>query len=222
MALCLGADPPLTPKLRLCRSLRWLAGPAPARRADLSLSTAPQRYRGDYGRSHPDLRASWRWASQARSAVRVRWFAVRWLTDSTRCAPSSCRPGTPGARNCACPGPPTLGDAALLSATVLKIHEDRSYPGAVVASLSVPWGSSTDTLGGYHLVWPRDATLTAFAFAGRKPRADARHILSHLIATQRSDGHWPQNYYPMANHFGPEFSWMRPPFRSCSRQSCAN
>jgi glucoamylase len=94
-----------------------------------------------------------------------------------------------------------LGDAALLSATVLKIHEDRSYPGAVVASLSVPWGSSTDTLGGYHLVWPRDATLTAFALLAANQRADARHILSHLIASQLPDGHWPQNYYPNGEPF---------------------
>jgi glucoamylase len=90
----------------------------------------------------------------------------------------------------------TLGDAAELSAAVLKIHEDRAYPGAVVASLSVPWGNSTDSLGGYHLVWPRDATLTAFALLAANQRLDARHILSHLIAAQRRDGHWPQNYFP--------------------------
>jgi glucoamylase len=89
-----------------------------------------------------------------------------------------------------------LGDAAELSAAVLKIHEDRAYPGAVVASLSVPWGNSTDSLGGYHLVWPRDATLTAFALLAANQRLDARHILSHLIAAQRRDGHWPQNYFP--------------------------
>jgi glucoamylase len=90
----------------------------------------------------------------------------------------------------------TLGDAAELSAAVLKIHEDRAYPGAVVASLSIPWGNSSDSLGGYHLVWPRDATLTAFALLAANQRPDARHILSHLIAAQRSDGHWPQNYFP--------------------------
>jgi glucoamylase len=90
----------------------------------------------------------------------------------------------------------TLGDAAELSAAVLKVHEDRAYPGAVVASLSVPWGNSTDSLGGYHLVWPRDATLTAFALLAANQRLDARHILSHLIAAQRRDGHWPQNYFP--------------------------
>jgi glucoamylase len=90
----------------------------------------------------------------------------------------------------------TLGDAAELSAAVLKIHEDRAYPGAVVASLSVPWGNSTDSLGGYHLVWPRDASLTAFALLAANQRRDARHILAHLIAAQRRDGHWPQNYFP--------------------------
>jgi glucoamylase len=89
-----------------------------------------------------------------------------------------------------------LGDAGMLSAAVLKIHEDRAYPGAVVASLSIPWGNSTDRLGGYHLVWPRDAALTAFALLAANQLHDARHILAHLIATQRDEGHWPQNYFP--------------------------
>ncbi|MGH8137987.1 MAG: glycoside hydrolase family 15 protein [Steroidobacteraceae bacterium] len=94
-----------------------------------------------------------------------------------------------------------LGDAGLLSAAVLKIHEDRSYPGAVVASLSVPWGNSTETLGGYHLVWPRDATLTAFALLAANQLNDARHILAHLVATQAPDGRWPQNYFPSGTPF---------------------
>lgn len=94
-----------------------------------------------------------------------------------------------------------LGDAGLLSAAVLKIHEDRAYPGAVVASLSVPWGNSTDNLGGYHLVWPRDATLTAFALLAAHQFIDARHMLAHLTASQRPDGRWPQNYFPSGEPF---------------------
>jgi glucoamylase len=94
-----------------------------------------------------------------------------------------------------------LGDEGLLSAMVLKTHEDRAYPGAVVASLSVPWGNSTDTLGGYHLVWPRDATLTAFALLAANQVNDARHILAHLAATQLPDGRWPQNYFPTGEPF---------------------
>jgi glucoamylase len=95
----------------------------------------------------------------------------------------------------------TLGDAGLQSAAVLKIHEDRAYPGAAVASLSVPWGNSTDTLGGYHLVWPRDATLTAFALLAANQLVDARHMLAHLTATQSRDGRWPQNYFPSGQPF---------------------
>ena len=94
-----------------------------------------------------------------------------------------------------------LGDAGLLSAAVLKVHEDRTYPGAVVASLSVPWGNSTDTLGGYHLVWPRDATLTAFALLAADQVADARRILGHLVATQAQEGRWSQNYFPSGEPF---------------------
>jgi glucoamylase len=96
---------------------------------------------------------------------------------------------------------PELGDLALLSAMMLKIHEDRAYPGAVVASLSVPWGNSTDSLGGYHLVWPRDASLTAFALLAANQVRDVRNILAHMIAVQRRDGHWPQNYFPDGEPF---------------------
>lgn len=94
-----------------------------------------------------------------------------------------------------------LGSAALFSATVLKIHEDRTYPGAVVASLSTPWGNRTDTLGGYHLVWPRDATLSAFALLGANQIDDVKRMLGHLIALQTPKGDWPQNYYPNGKPF---------------------
>jgi glucoamylase len=94
-----------------------------------------------------------------------------------------------------------MRDEAIISATVLKMHEDRNYPGALVASLSVPWGASTNTLGGYHLVWPRDATLAAFGFIVMNQLNDAARILAHQIATQLPEGHWPQNYYPSGAPF---------------------
>jgi glucoamylase len=92
--------------------------------------------------------------------------------------------------------PEPLQREARLSAAVLKIHEDRAYPGALVASLSTPWGNSTDTLGGYHLVWPRDATLAAFALLAVHKVEEAARVLAGLISTQRPEGHWAQNYYP--------------------------
>ncbi|WMS41927.1 glycoside hydrolase family 15 protein [Acuticoccus sp. MNP-M23] len=91
---------------------------------------------------------------------------------------------------------PAVERAARFSATVLKIHEDRTFPGAIVASLSVPWGNTSDSSGGYHLVWPRDATLSAFALIAVGLIDDARRILAHLIAVQDDDGGWAQCAYP--------------------------
>lgn len=92
--------------------------------------------------------------------------------------------------------PAALRRETLLSAAVLKAHEDKGYPGAVVASLSVPWGNTRDDLGGYHLVWARDAVETGLALLASGQRQDARRMLAYLAATQRPDGHWAQNFYP--------------------------
>ena len=89
-----------------------------------------------------------------------------------------------------------LAEEALMSAAVLKAHEDRMFPGALVASMSTPWGNTTNTLGGYHLVWPRDATLAAFALLAVNEVDDALRILAHMIAVQEPGGHWAQNYFP--------------------------
>ncbi len=85
---------------------------------------------------------------------------------------------------------------AYLSATVLKIHEDRTYNGAIVASLSVPWGQSRDDVGGYHLVWTRDAVQAALSLVAIGKSDDAARVLSYLIATQADDGSWGQNSFP--------------------------
>jgi glucoamylase len=56
-----------------------------------------------------------------------------------------------------------LIDQFLISSIVLHAHRDKNYPGAMVASLSVPWGNSRDDRGGYHLAWPRDLVQCATA-----------------------------------------------------------
>lgn len=100
------------------------------------------------------------------------------------------------AQTLATPAPTAaLADAARRSAMVLKVHTDRTYPGAVVASMSTPWGASRDDAGGYHLVWPRDAVEAGFAFLACGQHHDARAMLGYLIATQQPDGHWLQNNF---------------------------
>ena len=93
------------------------------------------------------------------------------------------------------PLPENLERVFALSAAVLKIHEDRTYRGAVVASLSVPWGDASQSRGGYHLVWPRDLVETAGALVAIHAYHNARDVLRYLIASQQEDGHWFQNQW---------------------------
>ena len=82
-----------------------------------------------------------------------------------------------------------------ISAMVLRVHQDKIYPGSMVASLSVPWGNTRDDRGGYHLVWPRDLVQCALALLELGCVDEPREILQYLIATQHADGHWNQNQW---------------------------
>ena len=91
--------------------------------------------------------------------------------------------------------PDDIQQEYLMSSMVLRAHQDKMHPGAMVASLSVPWGSSHDERGGYHLVWPRDMVECAGALLAVGAEEEAQDILRYLIATQHEDGHWYQNQW---------------------------
>ncbi len=81
-----------------------------------------------------------------------------------------------------------------VSTTVLASHRDDAS-GAIIASLSIPWGFSKgdNDLGGYHLVWPRDLVETAGGLLAAGSVIGAKSVLDYLQATQEADGHWSQN-----------------------------
>jgi glucoamylase len=83
----------------------------------------------------------------------------------------------------------------LTSAAVLRTHADRTVPGAIVASLSIPWGNTRNDLGGYHLVWSRDLVESAGALVALGAGRTARRTLAYLVATQEPDGSWVQNQW---------------------------
>jgi len=91
--------------------------------------------------------------------------------------------------------PDALAGLFRTSAMVLRSHMDWTYSGAMVASLSVPWGDRGEERGGYHLVWPRDLVECAGALLALGALEDARNVLRYLIATQLEDGHWYQNQW---------------------------
>ncbi|HET6185120.1 MAG TPA: glycoside hydrolase family 15 protein [Acetobacteraceae bacterium] len=82
-----------------------------------------------------------------------------------------------------------------ISTGVLRCHESPTFPGGLIASLSIPWGfaKGDDDMGGYHLVWPRDLVETAGGFLACGAPHEARRVLRYLRATQEADGSWPQN-----------------------------
>ena len=81
-----------------------------------------------------------------------------------------------------------------VSTAVLASHRDAAS-GAIIASLSIPWGGhkSDDDLGGYHLVWPRDLVETAGGLLAAGRTDSALSVLDYLMAVQEADGHWVQN-----------------------------
>lgn len=83
------------------------------------------------------------------------------------------------------------------SRELLLAHEDKRFPGAIIASLSIPWGESKgdEDLGGYHLVWTRDMVSSATGLLAAGDLATPERALIYLACTQRDDGGFPQNFW---------------------------
>jgi len=83
------------------------------------------------------------------------------------------------------------------SVNLLLAHEDKSYPGAMIASLSIPWGQakSDEELGGYHLVWTRDMVQSATALLAVGDVSTPLRTLIYLAVSQRDDGGFYQNFW---------------------------
>ena len=76
-------------------------------------------------------------------------------------------------------------------------HEDKLYPGALVASLAIPWGEtkSDSDRGGYHLVWTRDLVSSAVGLMATGHNNTALRSLIYLATTQEEDGGFAQNFW---------------------------
>jgi len=81
------------------------------------------------------------------------------------------------------------------SVSVVLAHEDKSFPGALIAALSIPWGNTrtSDDLGGYHLVWTRDLVRSAMGLLAAGDTTTAMRSMIYLATIQRPDGGFPQN-----------------------------
>ncbi|RDI29806.1 glycoside hydrolase family 15 protein [Lentzea flaviverrucosa] len=86
-----------------------------------------------------------------------------------------------------------------MSVMVLAATEDKTHPGASIASPSFPWAFGFDRelapeLGPYALVWPRDLYHVSTAMIAAGDRGFAERSLDFMLREQQEpDGHLPQN-----------------------------
>jgi len=83
------------------------------------------------------------------------------------------------------------------SYSLLLSHEDKTFPGAFIASLSIPWGESKgdEDQGGYHLVWTRDMVNSATGLLAAGNKETPIRALVYLAVSQLEDGSFPQNFW---------------------------
>jgi glucoamylase len=89
------------------------------------------------------------------------------------------------------------GQLYQVSQGIILAHEDKLYDGAMIASLSNPWGEfkGDDDLGGYHLVWTRDMCHGATGLLAAGKHTVPLRALIYLACTQREDGGFHQNFW---------------------------
>ncbi len=80
---------------------------------------------------------------------------------------------------------------------LLRAHEDKSFPGAFIASLSIPWGEAVgdEDQGGYHLVWTRDMVNSANSLLAAGDSVTPLRALIYLTVSQLDNGGFPQNFW---------------------------
>jgi glucoamylase len=89
------------------------------------------------------------------------------------------------------------------SRELLLAHEDKTYAGALIASLSIPWGEAKgdEDLGGYHLVWTRDMVNSATGLLASGDLQTPMRALIYLACSQHDDGGFSQNFWIDGNSY---------------------
>ena len=87
-----------------------------------------------------------------------------------------------------------------VSLMTVRAHEDKTYPGAFIASLTLPWGQVVNADGaggggaGYHFVWARDLYHQVTSLLAAGDTAAANRAVTWLFTRQQlPDGRFPQN-----------------------------
>ncbi|WP_082560014.1 MULTISPECIES: glucan 1,4-alpha-glucosidase [unclassified Brevundimonas] len=107
------------------------------------------------------------------------------------------------------------GKLAWASALMLKVQEDRTYAGALIASLSNPWGDTvdaTESSTGYKAVWPRDFYQVAMALMAlgdaETPVAAFRYLPRVQVRADTPGNTGATGWFLQKTHVDGEIEWV--------------
>lgn len=107
------------------------------------------------------------------------------------------------------------GKLLYASALVLKAQEDKTYAGAVIASLSYPWGetmSAEKSQTGYKAVWPRDfyqVTMAMLAMGDKTTPKVAFEYLQNVQVNDKTPGNkGATGWFLQKTHVDGEIEWV--------------
>jgi glucoamylase len=107
------------------------------------------------------------------------------------------------------------GKLAWASALMLKTQEDRTHAGALIASLSNPWGDTVDATNsstGYKAVWPRDFYQVAMALLAlgdtETPLAAFRYLPQVQVDAETPGNSGATGWFLQKTHVDGEIEWV--------------
>ena len=107
------------------------------------------------------------------------------------------------------------GKLLSVSAMALKASEDKLHPGALIASLSTPWGetvSAAKPATGYRAVWPRDFYQCAMALLAlgdtETPVAAMNYLKTVQVTAQTPDNKGASGWYLQKTHVDGTPEWI--------------
>lgn len=107
------------------------------------------------------------------------------------------------------------GKLAWASALMLKTQEDRTHAGALIASLSNPWGDTVDATNsstGYKAVWPRDFYQVAMALLAlgdtETPLAAFRYLPQVQVDAETAGNSGATGWFLQKTHVDGEIEWV--------------
>ncbi|QYJ99853.1 glycoside hydrolase family 15 protein [Shewanella psychrotolerans] len=107
------------------------------------------------------------------------------------------------------------GKLLYASALVLKAQEDKTHAGALIASLSNPWGDTVSAYKGstgYKAVWPRDFYQCAMAFLAmgdsQTPKVAFEYLKKVQVSAQTLGYQGVPGWFLQKTHVDGEIEWV--------------